>query len=321
MNFDDRPYEKMEENLSYTKQLDLWETAFGLQKTDGLTPSKYMLELALENARGNKSYEEIQQDLSSYYAQSKTKEFPRTQEADLVSLRIKELLSQNNFRLSPATLKGIHRHLFTGIQFDGFKLKAGEYRTDNISKSEPIIGGESVVYSNYSMIFDSIDYDFKEEEKNNLSDLSKQEQVNHITEFVSRLWQVHPFREGNTRTATIFLIQYLKSEGFEIDNTPFKENAQYFRDTLVLANAPRKVGQLKTNDYLEEFLQVVALGQKIYLSKEQLYNAQVEKIIPEQDKVLWSEKKGSMTFDQKVQYLKEVINNADASKKILGRLN
>ncbi|NLQ44667.1 hypothetical protein GB978_09950 [Streptococcus mutans] len=39
--------------------------------------------------------------------------------------------------------------------------------------------------------------------------LSKEVMVEHIQPFILDIWQIHPFREGNTRTITVFLIKYL----------------------------------------------------------------------------------------------------------------
>ena len=81
--------------------------------------------------------------------------------------------------------------------------------------------------------------------------------MKHIKTFISGIWQIHPFGEGNTRTITVFLIKYLRTMGFQVDNKPFQENAKYFRDALVLDNA--KLFQKKT-EYLERFFENLLLA-------------------------------------------------------------
>ena len=92
--------------------------------------------------------------------------------------------------------------------------------------------------------------------------------VKHLKKFVSGIWQIHPFGEGNTRTVTVFMIKYLRSLGFEVDNSPFKENARYFRDALVLDNAKL----LKKNpEYLDRFFENLLLGGQHELSLKKMY--------------------------------------------------
>ena len=60
--------------------------------------------------------------------------------------------------------------------------------------------------------------------------------VEHIVQFVAKLWQIHPFREGNTRTTAVFAILYLRSLGFAVMNDLFANHSWYFRNALVRAN-------------------------------------------------------------------------------------
>lgn len=216
--------------LHYQIKLDLWQTAFGLQKVDNLTPSAYMVELATQNIQDKKTYEEVYQEITQYYATNGGNQ--ETQEADIVSLRIVELLADDYFNLSPATLKGIHRHLFSDVLPSEFT--PGNFRTVNITKAEPVLNGDTVRYSSHFMIQDTLDYDFDKEKSTNYANLSVKQRTDNVMNFIANIWQVHPFREGNTRTIAVFAIQYLRQLGFKVDNTLFKEHAQYFRDTLVL---------------------------------------------------------------------------------------
>lgn len=249
-------------NLTYEEKRDLWQTGFGLQAVDGLKPSSYMVDLADKQSRGDYTYEQVYQEISAYH----TTQDATTAEADLVALRITELLSRNGFVFSPATLLAIHEELFQDVLDE--TIPVGRFRQTNISKKEAVLDGESVVYSDFSMIQATLDYDFKQEKTFVYAGLSQQDMVRHIQSFLSGIWQIHPFREGNTRTVTVFLIKYLREFGFEIDNTPFQEHAKFFRDALVLDNA--KVLK-KRPEFLTAFFENLLLGGQNDLSSEKMY--------------------------------------------------
>lgn len=249
-DFDERPYTILEEDNDYQKQLSLWEIAKGLQATDDLQISEYMNSLIRDNINGNKSYNEIESELRKYYSKfERSSTNYRSEEADFATLRIKEIISTNAFTFSPVTLIKYHKILFSDIE--SFEYPVGKYRNVNIVKDEDVLNGESVIYSDYSMISDTIDYDFRQEKLLNYESMNVRERAESITRFISNIWQIHPFREGNTRTCAVFMIMYLKSFGFEVDNEPFKNHSKFFRDSLVIANAPN---ELKTNKYLEMFI-------------------------------------------------------------------
>ena len=133
-------YDVAENELPYQIKLALWQTAFGLQKVDGLSPSEYMVELANENIEGKKGYDAIYREISDYHLKEHVD--ANTVEADIVSLRIAELLAEDHFLLSPSTLLGIHRHLFTDVFPE--EIPVGKFRTVNITKNEPVLNGETV---------------------------------------------------------------------------------------------------------------------------------------------------------------------------------
>lgn len=249
-------------NLPYETKRDLWQTGFGLQKVDGLVPSSYMVELAEKQARGEYSYLEVSNEITHYHETVDAS----TKEADLVALRIVELLSRNGFTFSPATLLSIHKELFIGV-FDQL-IPVGKYRKTNITKDEPVLAGDTVVYSDYTMIQATLDYDFQQEKQFSYQGLNKEEMISHIQNFISGIWQIHPFREGNTRTVTVFLIKYLREFGFTIDSQPFQDHARYFRDALVLDNAKMLS---KNSKYLNLFFENLLLDKKHALSSDEMY--------------------------------------------------
>ena len=236
-----------------------WHTAIGLQAVDGLKPSKYLIDTAIKNIEGDISIEEAQELLNSYYEENpKTDVEDRTEEADKVSARIVKLLSEKSFSFTPNEYISIHKKLFTGIY-----NHAGRIRDYNITKKEWILDGATVLYGSASELRATLDYDFSEEKKFSYKNLSMDEIIHHLAVFVSRLWQIHIFGEGNTRTTAVFFIKYLRTLGFDATNDIFAENAWYFRNALVRANYnDLKNGVHETTEYLELFLRNLLLNEK-----------------------------------------------------------
>ncbi len=236
-----------------------WSTAIGLQQVDGLTPSKYLFETAKRNIDGEISVAEATSIIDSYY-ESKTARSgndERTEEADKVSSRIAQILSEKSFNFSPSYLIALHGRLFAGI----FKF-AGKIRDYDISKNEWVLDGDSVMYGAAFELKAALDYDFEQERHFSYKNLTLEETVKHITFFVSRLWQVHAFGEGNTRTTAVFTIKYLRSLGFNADNRIFAENSWYFRNALVRANYNNLQKGIHENpDFLEKFFRNLLLGE------------------------------------------------------------
>lgn len=241
-----------------------WQTAIGLQAVDGLKTSKYLIDTAIRNIEGDISIDEANSLLNSYYEEN-PKQDPgdRTEEADKVSVRIVKVLSETGFSFTPNEYISIHKKLFTGIY-----RHAGKLRDYNITKKEWVLDGETVLYGNASELRDTLEYDFSEERTFSYKGLSINEIIHHLAVFVSRLWQIHIFEEGNTRTTAVFFIKYLRTMGFDAANDIFAENVRYFRNALVRANYNNfKIGIHETTEYLELFLQNLLLDEE-----NELYN-------------------------------------------------
>jgi fido (protein-threonine AMPylation protein) len=225
-------YNREQEPDSKTKSYN-WKTAIGLQKVDGLCPTEYLIDLANQNIKGDISLEDVRSKIHDYYnaRPTKTKEEQEQKEADIVSQRIAELLVERAFTLSKIELLAIHKHLFTEL-YDF----AGKIRDFNISKNEYILGGRSVEYGNARIIDDMIEHDLSKEKSFNYAGLDEQRRIEHIAKFISDLWQIHPFAEGNTRTTAVFTIKYLRTFGYEINNDVFEQHSWFFRNALVRAN-------------------------------------------------------------------------------------
>lgn len=230
----------------------VWKTAIGLQQVDGLKPSEYLIETAKQNIEGDITIDEVKKRIDSYYQQHPTKtDDDRTEEADKVSARIAEMLSEQTFTFSPAEYLSIHRRLFIGI----YKF-AGKIRDYNITKKEWVLNGETVLYASADSLKETLEYDFEHERKFSYKGLSEQEIIEHIAHFISNLWQIHIFGEGNTRTTAIFLIKYLRKLGFKhVNNDLFADHSWYFRNALVRANyEDLSSGIHRTEKFLIRFL-------------------------------------------------------------------
>ena len=258
-----------------------WHTAIGLQQVDGLRPSQYLLDTAIKNIEGEISIEEASELLNSYYKESPEIDGDRTEEADKVSLRITQILSEKAFSFNPNEYISIHRKLFTGI-YD----HAGKIRDYNISKKEWVLDGATVIYGSSSELIATLEYDFSEEKKFSYKGLNMDEIIHHLAIFVSRLWQIHIFGEGNTRTTAVFFIKYLRTLGFYVTNDIFADNAWYFRNALVRANYNDvRKGVYETNEFLELFLRNLLLDEKNELHNRSMHISGLLKVDIEAPKV------------------------------------
>lgn len=245
-----------------------WHTAIGLQAVDGLTTSEYLVRTAVRNIEGEISFEEANALLQSYYEENPVRDTDdRTEEADKVSARMAALLSERAFSFTPNEYLSIHRKLFNGIY-----AHAGCIRDYNITKKEWVLDGATVLYGSATELWATLGYDFSEEKKFSYKNLSMNEMIHHLSVFVSRLWQIHVFGEGNTRTTAVFFIKYLRTLGFDVTNDIFAEHAWYFRNSLVRANYnDLKNGIHETTEYLELFLRNLLLNENHPLHNRTLH--------------------------------------------------
>lgn len=218
---------------SQKESAENWKTAIGLQAVDGLQPSAYLIDVAKRNIEGEISLDETRKLIDSYY-QSKTVRTPKDEdeeEADKVSANIAKILASKTFAFNTNGYVSLHRRIFEGV----FK-HAGEIRQYDISKKEWVLEGDSVNYLNWEDLRRALDWDIEQEKNFSYKGLTDDEKIEHIAKFISGIWQIHAFREGNTRTTAIFTIQYLRSLGYEVNNEMFAKHSWYFRNALIRAN-------------------------------------------------------------------------------------
>ena len=234
----------------------LIETGIGLQDVDGLKNSSYFLSQADKYINGEISLDELDKIINSYY-ENKPKEDDRTEEADIVSNRIAQIISDDSFTFTVGQLVSIHKRLFEGVF-----AHAGKLRDYNFIKKEWVLNGKSVIYGDYHELQSTLEFDFEVERNFKYVGLSIDETINHLATFVSNLWQIHAFQEGNTRTTAVFFIKYLRSLGFDVTNDVFAKNAWYFRNALVRANFKLiRKGIYDDKSYLILFLRNLLLNE------------------------------------------------------------
>ena len=293
---------------SQKEKSQIWQTAIGLQQVDGLTPSTYLIEAAKENIEGKITIEEVKYRIDSYYQQHPNREVvegDRTEEADKVSARITEILSEQTFTFSPAELISIHHRLFKDVT--SLSEKAGSIRYYNISKKEWVLNGKTLYYASAENINATLDYDFLQEKKFNYNGLSKRDVIEHIVHFISGLWQIHAFGEGNTRAIAVFTIKYLRTFGFEVENDQFAHHSWYFRNALVRANHNDYQHKVyATSDYLMRFFGNLVLGEQNELKNRHLRVHDVDGEV-DSDEVSRLKEGGQKRWSEKVVRLLDLI--------------
>lgn len=247
---------------------DLWQVAIGLQAVDGLKPSHYLIETAQKHIAKELTIDEVEARISSYYKSAESrKEVEGTDEADMVASRITRLLSEKQFSFTPAMLSSIHRSLFGGVL-----THAGKYRAFNITKKEWVLDGDTVLYAPADMLSATLNYDFTQEKQFSYKGLAVEDTIAHLSSFISGIWQIHPFSEGNTRTTAVFTIKYLQSLGYNVNNDAFKQHSWYFRNALVRANYSNLQKDVeRTTEYLQLFFRNLLMGERNELRNRYLH--------------------------------------------------
>ena len=260
-----------------SEKAKIWQTAIGLQDVDGLKPSEYLIKTAEQHIEGEITISEVKGLIDSYYESMGVRldvEQKSTEEADKVAARITEILSEKSFSFTPDFLIRIHQRLFSGV-FE----HAGQFRQKNISKREWILEWDTVTYSGYDMIRQTLDYDFAQEKGTDYPSMTADQAIKRICKFVSGIWQIHPFAEGNARTTAVFAMKYLQTFGFQPDNTTFRDHSWYFRNALVRANYNEFYkGISATDEYLVRFFKNLLLGENNQLSNREMHISNIQSL-------------------------------------------
>ena len=255
---------------SVRERAGYWRTAIGLQAVDGLTVSDFLKQTAQEHIEGQINTNEAEKRIKTYY-QAKTARLPEDdekEEADKVAMNITKLLSEQSFTFGVAGLAAIHRQIFKGV----FK-HAGQFRDYDITKKEWVLDGDTVLYCRWQDLRMTLEYDLEKEKQLDYTSLALPDAIRHIADFVAGIWQIHPFREGNTRTTAIFTIKYLRSIGFkQINNDLFEQHSWFFRNALVRANYKNIAKAVNPDSsYLEAFFRNLLLNEQMPLHNRDLH--------------------------------------------------
>ena len=246
-----------------------WRTAIGLQAVDGLKTSEYLKETARKHIEGEIDIDQARELIKSYYQskQSREPDDDQMQEADKVSANITKILASASLDFSSQGIIALHRRIFDGV----FK-HAGKIRDYDITKKEWVLENDTVHYLNWEDLRRALDYDIEQERSFSYKGLTKDDLISHITQFVSGIWQIHAFCEGNTRTTAVFTILYLRDIGFQVNNDMFADHSWYFRNALVRANYRNAVKGIDyTPVYLERFFRNLLLGERWDLHNRYLH--------------------------------------------------
>lgn len=246
-----------------------WQTAIGLQAVDGLKVSDYLQDTARRHIDGDITIDQARELVNQYYLTKAAHDADDEgkEEADRVSSNIVKVFSTPTFDFTTGGYQSVHRRVFEGVM-----QHAGEFRTYDITKKEWVLEGDTVLYLNWEDLRRAIDYDLEQERAYTYKGKSPDEMIGHLTQFVSGLWQIHPFAEGNTRTTAVFTIQYLRSLGFDVDNDQFAKHSWYFRNALVRANYHNIAKGIDyTPIYLERFFRNLLLGEQWDLRNRYLH--------------------------------------------------
>ena len=166
-------------------------------------------------------------------------------ETTLSRVAIVELLKNPIDITSTKDIFEIHKRLFKEVY-----SWAGKSRTINIYKTEPVLGGLSVNYSEHNQIMKDLNKIQNDIDSFDWENSSKKEIISKIVRVISSVWQVHAFREGNTRTICVYLYFFMKKYNLKLNVDFIGEHSKFFRNALVLAS----IGEYSEYEHLEMIL-------------------------------------------------------------------
>ena len=240
-----------------------WQTALGICSTEDTEPSYFLQSLAEANIIGMITDAQAESLLLNYLEDHNITHHYLN---DVVILKIKRFLAIDSFDLSVEFFFSVHKYIFTGVSSDN-----GILRNRHISRKEACLGGETVIYAAPDEIMTNLHYDFAKAKKDRANYRNYDFMISSLANFVSNIWQAHPFCDGNTRCTSVFLEKYLRYMGYETNNNIFKDNALYFRNALVRSNPTTCPKLHTTNEYLLKFFEKVLVNPTLELDPHETY--------------------------------------------------
>ena len=134
-----------------------------------------------------------------------------------------------NKTLTYETFLAVHNYIF-GDLYEW----AGKIRTIPIYKEEVVLGGISLNYGDVSSIQSQAELIIDELNQIEWFEISVEDIIPLFLDLIARLWFIHPFREGNTRTVIRFAGLFANAKGFPLNSKLLRDNASYVRNSLVL---------------------------------------------------------------------------------------
>lgn len=181
-------------------------------------------------------------DVMKNRANIKDTETLRMAEADITNLAMTSIYNRKYEKFNSDTLKDIHFTIFGQI-YDW----AGEFRKIQMIKPEDVLGGDTVRYAYPKEIKKLLTDVMKEVSKLKRTGDNDRDVVFRLVRIIAQIWQIYPFREGNTRTVIVFAVLLAKSLGFEVEHDLFRVHSSYVRNALVWASQ----GIYSKYEYLE----------------------------------------------------------------------
>jgi cell filamentation protein len=184
--------------------------------------------------------------------------------------KLEKIFRDNGFTFNG--LKALHRYLFEDIYY-----WAGCPRRIDIEKPERVLNGLSVQYSHHKNIAKDIEQCIEALNRIQWNTLDLDGKAHKFTRLIAALWQVHPFREGNTRTVITFACEYAKQHGFPMDKSLLAEHPKYVRESLVMAS----IGEYSEYKYLERIFKDSIQREQMELEQHTAAKDEKELIIGE----------------------------------------
>ncbi len=250
----------MKEEPGRSERAAAWQTAIGLQAADRISTSDYLRQTSMKHVNGQISLEQVNQLLYRYYFEMNAQEAgdPETEEADKVALNIVRILTSETLDFTPEGLASLHRQIYEGVYEN-----AGKQRVADVSKREWVLGGDTVSFLGLETLPGALEQIIAQEKQYRYEDATSDELISHLSSFISELWEICAFGEGNTRFTGVFTLLYLRYLGISIKFNTFTNDSWYFHNALVRANFRDLVKNIEPQTiYLERFFRNLILGEQ-----------------------------------------------------------
>ena len=261
---------KLKEEPGFGEKAAAWQTATQLQAVERLSTSEFLWQISQKHISGKISLDEAAEQLLDYYLEINAQEAGDSEKenADKASLNIVRIILSDTFDLSTEGLLWLNRSIFEGVYEN-----PGELRTSDVLQREWALGGDSVSFVKVEDdLHAALEECIAKERSYRYDSASSDALISHLSSFISEIWRICPFGEGNTRLAALLTILYLRYLGINIKIDTFKNEAWYFHNALVRANYRDVVKNIEREPvYLERFFRNMLLGDQWDLRNRYLH--------------------------------------------------